>query len=254
MNQSSAPSCLNGGHVLVVDDDTDIRELIIGQLEREGFAVRAAGGVTETLAALAQAPADVVVLDLNLPDGDGLSLCRDLRSRGYTDAIIMVTARDGAIDRVLGLELGADDYLTKPFEPRELLARVRNLIRRVGGHGAGADHGGQGELRPRNARFAQLGLWKLDLLLRRLVTRDGRLVMLSSAEYRLLSRMIEAPNQVLGREALSPERKATVAFDRSIDLQISRLRQKLSAEPGGADLIITVRSEGYVLAANVTYE
>jgi two-component system OmpR family response regulator len=126
----------------------------------------------------------------------------------------MVTARDGAIDRVLGLELGADDYLTKPFEPRELLARVRNLIRRVGGHGGGGDNGAQGELRPRNARFAQLGPWKLDLLLRRLVTRDGRLVMLSSAEYRLLSRMIEAPNQVLGREALSPERKATVAFDR----------------------------------------
>ncbi len=243
-----------GGSVLVVDDDPDIRELIIAQLERESFAVRAAGSVGETLAALEEAPADVVVLDLNLPDGDGLNLCRDLRSRGYADAIIMVTARDSAIDRVLGLELGADDYLTKPFEPRELLARVRNLLRRVGSHGGGNEHGIDAHGRPRSARFAKIGPWKLDLLLRRLVTGDGRLVMLSSAEYRLLSRMIEAPNQVLGREALSPERKATVAFDRSIDLQISRLRQKLAAEPGGADLIITVRSEGYVLAANVIYE
>ncbi|WP_241126864.1 response regulator transcription factor [Novosphingobium terrae] len=238
------------GSVLVVDDDPDIRELIIAQLERESFAVRAAGSVGETLTALEEAPADVVVLDLNLPDGDGLNLCRDLRSRGYADAIIMVTARDSAIDRVLGLELGADDYLTKPFEPRELLARVRNLLRRIGSNESGAE----ALARPRNARFAQFGPWKLDLLLRRLVTGDGRLVMLSSAEYRLLSRMVEAPNQVLGREALSPERKATVAFDRSIDLQISRLRQKLAAEKGGADLIITVRSEGYVLAANVTYE
>jgi two-component system OmpR family response regulator len=103
----------------------------------------------------------VVVLDLNLPDGDGLSLCRD-RARGYADAIIMVTARDSALDRVLGLELGADDYLTKPFEPRELLARVRNLIRRAPRRQAGA--------RPRSARFARLGPWKLDLLLRRRAT------------------------------------------------------------------------------------
>lgn len=234
-----------GGRILVVDDDADIRELIIAQLEREAFAVTAAGSVGEAVAALSREPADVVVLDLNLPDGDGLALCRDLRARGYADAIIMVTARDSTLDRVLGLELGADDYLTKPFEPRELLARVRNLMRRI----AAPD-----PARPRTARFAQFGPWKLDLLLRRLVTRDGRLVMLSSAEYRLLSRMIEAPNQVLGREVLSPERKATVSFDRSIDLQISRLRQKLAAEPGGADLILTVRSEGYVMAASVIYE
>jgi two-component system OmpR family response regulator len=239
------PVGYNTGRVLVVDDDADIRELMIGQLEREGYDVTPAGSVGEAQAALAAQPAEVVVLDLNLPDGDGLSLCRDLRSRGYADAIIMVTARDSALDRVLGLELGADDYLTKPFEPRELLARVRNLMKRIAA---------PEPARPRTARFAQFGPWKLDLLLRRLVTRDGRLVIVSSAEYRLLSRMIEAPNQVLGREALSPERKATVSFDRSIDLQISRLRQKLAAEEGGAELIITVRSEGYVLAANVVYE
>jgi two-component system OmpR family response regulator len=233
------------GRVLVVDDDPDIRELMIGQLEREGYAVTPAGSVGEAQGALAEQPAEVVVLDLNLPDGDGLALCRDLRARGYADAIIMVTARDSALDRVLGLELGADDYLTKPFEPRELLARVRNLMKRIAA---------PEPARPRSARFARFGPWKLDLLLRRLVTRDGRLVILSSAEYRLLSRMIEAPNQVLPREVLSPERKATVSFDRSIDLQISRLRQKLAAQPGGAELIITVRSEGYVLASTVDYE
>jgi chemotaxis response regulator CheB len=137
----------------------------------------------------------VVVLDLNLPDGDGLALCRDLRARGYADAIIMVTARDSALDRVLGLELGADDYLTKPFEPRELLARVRNLMKRIAA---------PEPARPRSARFARFGPWKLDLLLRRLVTRDGRLVILSSAEYRLLSRMIEAPNQVLRAKCSRP--------------------------------------------------
>ena len=157
----------------------------------------------------------------------------------------MVTARGTPIDRVLGLELGADDYLTKPFEPRELLARVRNLLRRAA---PGS---------PRNpaesARFALFGPWRLDLLQRRLVAPDGSLVLLSSAEYRLLSRFIAEPNIVLPREALSPERRATVAFDRSIDLQISRLRQKLAGAPGGDELILTVRNEGYVLASAVEY-
>jgi two-component system, OmpR family, response regulator len=242
MTQSPAGAA---GQILVVDDDPDIRALIVQQLERERHAVRAAASVAEARVALAEQPADVVVLDLNLPDGDGLTLCRTLRADGFTQAVIMVTARDGAIDRVLGLELGADDYLIKPFEPRELLARVRNLLRWMGN--------GE-ERRRRSARFARIGPWRLDLLQRRLVTQDGRLVILSSAEYRLLSRLLEAPNEVLTREALLPERKATVAFDRSIDLQISRLRQKLAAEPGGADLILTVRSEGYLLAAEVTYE
>jgi len=231
-------------HILVVDDDPDIRELMIAQLEREAVTIRSASSVAEVYAELAEEPADVVVLDLNLPDGDGLNLCRELRAQGFANAIIMVTARDSAVDRVLGLELGADDYLTKPFEPRELVARVRNLVKRIGA--------GEPE-RPRTARFASFGPWKLDLLQRRLVTSDGRLVILSSAEFRVLSRMVEAPNEVMSREALLPERKATVAFDRSIDLCISRLRQKLGAEPGGSELILTVRNEGYALAADVAY-
>lgn len=230
--------------VLVVDDDEDIRELIIAQLVRDGHDVVGVGTVADIRPALAERPADLIVLDLNLPDGDGLNLCRELRAQGMTAGIIMVTARDSAIDRVLGLELGADDYLTKPFEPRELVARVRNLLRRT------RDEEGA---KLRNARTAIFGGWRLDLVQRRLVAPDDRLVMLSSAEFRLLSRFTEAPNIVLTREELLPERAATVTFDRSIDLQISRLRQKMSSVPGGDGLILTVRNEGYVLASDVSY-
>ncbi|MBY3002055.1 response regulator transcription factor [Rhizobium leguminosarum] len=231
--------------VVVVEDDPDIRELITGQLGRERYEVRAVGSIAEVRTLMQEFHPDLLVLDLNLPDGDGIALCRELRAQGHEGAIIMVTARDAAIDRVLGLELGADDYLTKPFEPRELLARVRNLLKRT----KTMQH-----KRPRNARFARFGPWKLDLHQRRLIRPDDRLVMLSAAEYRLLDRFIDAPDRVMSREELLPERGATVAFDRSIDLQISRLRQKLASEEYGADVIITVRSEGYVMPGPVEFE
>jgi two-component system OmpR family response regulator len=157
----------------------------------------------------------------------------------------LVPARGCAIDRVLGLELGADDYLTKPFEPRELLVRIRNLLRRP--------RSGPAARASTAMRYAHIGPWRVDLVQRRLVAPDDRLVMLSSAEFRLLSRFIDEPNIVLDRETLLPERRATAAFDRSIDLQISRLRQKLSTLPGGEDLILTVRGEGYVLASTVDH-
>ncbi|GAA0334004.1 response regulator [Sphingomonas oligophenolica] len=230
--------------ILVVDDDEDIRELITAQLVRDGQDVVSVSCVADIRPALAERPIDLIVLDLNLPDGDGLNLCRELRAEGVTSGIIMVTARDSAVDRVLGLELGADDYLTKPFEPRELVARVRNLLRRTRSGDS---------VKSRNARVATFGGWRLDLLQRRLVAPDDRLVILSSAEFRLLSRFTEAPNTVLTREELLPERAATVVFDRSIDLQISRLRQKLAGVAGGEALILTVRNEGYVLASDVTY-
>ncbi|WP_176597950.1 response regulator [Sphingobium sp. 15-1] len=235
--------------VIVVDDDEDIRDLIVGQLAQEHYEVLAAGSLGELQALTAARPVDLIVLDLNLPDGDGLSLCRELRAQGNGVQIIMVTARGSAIDRVLGLELGADDYLTKPFEPRELLVRVRNLLRRSRN---------EEPARQKTARIARFGPWRLDLFQRRLIASDDRLIMLSSAEFRLLSRFIEEPNVVLSREALVPERRATAAFDRSIDLQVSRLRQKLAGDsgdgPGGGGLILTVRGEGYVLASTVNYE
>jgi two-component system, OmpR family, response regulator len=235
------------GRIIVLEDDPDIRELIAAQLAREPRQVETVGTVAELRARLRadDDAVDLLILDLNLPDGDGLDLCRELRAAGHQGAIMMVTAREGPVDRILGLELGADDYLTKPFEPRELLARVRNLLRRS----RMIDHG-----RPRVARFARIGPWRLDLYQRRLVTNDERLVMLSSSEYRLLSRFVEAPNQVLSREELLPERSATVAYDRTIDIQVSRLRHKLASEPGGEDLILTVRNEGYVMAGTVRFE
>ena len=237
-------SSFNPATLLVVDDDADIRDLIVGQLRQENYRLLSAANLAELRQTLRDEDVDLIVLDLNLPDGDGLSLCRELRADGSDVQIIMVTARGSAIDRVLGLELGADDYLTKPFEPRELLVRIRNLLRR-----------GRGEAAPRRAqmRYARFGPWRLDLQQRRLVDPDDRLVMLSSAEFRLVSRFIEEPNAVLTRETLLPERRATAAFDRSIDLQVSRLRQKLATVPGGDELILTVRGEGYVLACDVAF-
>lgn len=232
--------------ILVVEDDADIRDLIVEQLARERYRLLAAPDIAGLRRICANEMVDLIVLDLNLPDGDGLALCRDLRARGIATPVIMVTARGSAIDRVLGLELGADDYLTKPFEPRELTARVRNLLRRAGGEESAAP--------PVQRRLVRFGPWRLDLFQRRLIAPDEGLVMLSAAEFRLLGRFIEEPGKVLAREELLPERRATVAFDRSIDLQVSRLRQKLSAIEGGADLILTVRSEGYVLACPVIHE
>ena len=233
--------------LIVVDDDPDIRDLIVRQLRQEHYEVVPAGSLAELHQALSVHAADLIVLDLNLPDGDGLTLCRELRAEGNDVPIIMVSARGSAIDRVLGLELGADDYLTKPFEPRELLVRIRNLLRRS--HADEPDR-----QRDKGVRIARLGPWRLDLFQRRLIAEDGRLVMLSSAEFRLLSRFIDEPNVVLSRENLVPERRATAAFDRSTDLQVSRLRQKLATMPGGEELILTVRGEGYVLASPVSYE
>ncbi len=242
MTQQTEPT---DGDILVVEDDADIRELIMAQLRREPYHVRATGSLAGVRAAIKKAPVKLMVLDLGLRDGDGLTLCRELRSEGYEGAIIMVTARDTPIDRVLGLELGADDYLTKPFEPRELLARVRNLLRRL----PDASHPGR-----RNARFAYFGSWRLDLHQRRLIAASDRLVMLSSAEFRLLCLFIDAPGKVLSRELLRPARSAAASIDRAIDLQISRLRHKLATEQNGIDVILTVRNEGYVMPGPVTFE
>ncbi len=228
--------------LLVVDDDSDIRGLLAEQLGRTGYTVSTARDGAEMRHALAREHIDLIVLDLNLPREDGLALCRELRARSSTP-VIMLTARSEPIDRVLGLEMGADDYLAKPFEPRELLARIRNVLRRTEALPA--------NLEPLAMRRAAFSGWLFDLERRHLVDPAGRVVMLSGAEFRLLRVFIGHANKVLSREqlvALSSGRSYE-AQDRAIDLQVSRLRQKLG-DAGG--LIRTVRNEGYVFAGVVT--
>jgi two-component system OmpR family response regulator len=186
-----------------------------------------------------------VVLDLTLPGDDGLVLCRTLRARSDVP-VIMLTARGAPLDRIVGLEMGADDYLAKPFEPRELLARIRSVLRRTAGTP-------KIEAAVRRLRF---GAWSLDLVARHLVDEDGVVVTLSGAEFRLLNVFLERPNRILNRDQLldlTHGREAD-SFDRSIDLQVSRLRQRLRDDARSPQLIKTVRSEGYILSCVVTAE
>jgi len=231
--------------LLVVDDDVDIRSMLAEQLSKAGYVVSTAGSGGEMRRALERERVDLIVLDLNLPGEDGLTLCRNLRARSNTP-VIMLTARSEPIDRVLGLEMGADDYLAKPFEPRELLARIRNVLRRTEALPTSLDVVSVGE-----AKFAG---WTLDLQKRHLVDPAGRVVVLSGAEFRLLRVFVTHPNRVLTREqlvALSSGR-AYESQQRAIDLQVSRLRHTLSDDQAESALIKTVRNEGYVFAAAVT--
>lgn len=232
--------------LLVVDDDSDIRSLLAEQLGRAGYAVSTAADGNEMRQVLAREHIDLIVLDLNLPREDGLALCRELRVRSTTP-VIMLTARSEPIDRVLGLEMGADDYLAKPFEPRELLARIRNVLRRTEALPT--------NMEPLAMRRAVFSGWVFDLEHRHLIDPAKRVVMLSGAEFRLLRVLVAHANKVLTREqlvSLSSGRNYE-SQDRAIDLQISRLRQKLG--DGGTDgLIKTVRNEGYVFASAVTLE
>lgn len=236
--------------LLVVDDDADIRTLLAEQLQRLGYLVSTAADGAQMRRVLEREHVDLIVLDLNLPREDGLSLCRELRAQGATP-VIMLTARAEPIDRVLGLEMGADDYLTKPFEPRELQVRIRNVLRRTEALPA--------NLEPLAVRRARFGGWTFDLEHRHLVDPSGRVVMLSGAEFRLLRVFVTHANKVLSREqlvALASGRQYE-AQDRAIDLQVSRLRQKFvdASAGGGTDgLIKTVRNEGYVLASPVALE
>ncbi|WCM28630.1 response regulator transcription factor [Sphingomonas sp. QA11] len=228
-----------------MDDDDEIRDLVREQLVRAGFEVETAGDVRQATLALSASAIDIVILDLTLPDGDGIDLCQQLRTGQTHPAIIIVSARDAAADRILGLETGADDYLVKPFEPRELIARVRGLLRRV--------QGSQDDSREVGARFARFGPWRLDLVKRRLVAPDDSVVVLPSGDYEVLLRFVRAPHSVLQRDDLAPERKMTVWLDRSLDSRIYRIRRRLAREPGGEDLILSVRNQGYCLASDVEF-
>jgi two-component system OmpR family response regulator len=234
--------------LLIVDDDREIRSLLAEQLEEAGYTVETAASGAEMFTFLNSTPIDLIILDLNLPGEDGLSLCRETRSRRNVP-IIMLTARSQAVDRVIGLEVGADDYVTKPFEPRELVARVRSVMRRA------YLQSGAPEAQP--AKRARFRGWTLDFESRRLMDTKGRIVMLSGAEFSMLKFFVEHANEVLTREQLLNVASNPGPADSSsqrVDLQISRLRHKLGDDARSAELIMTVRSHGYVLAAAVTFE
>lgn len=223
---------------LIVDDDVPIRELLCDYLKRFNIQSTGVTNGSEMRLALAENDYDVVVLDLMLPGEDGLSLCRWLRGTSGIP-ILMLTARCEPADRIIGLELGADDYMAKPFEPRELVARIQTVLRRV--------REGRGEERT----LSRFDGWKLNSVLRQLTAPDGLIVPLSNAEFRLLRVFLERPHRVLNREQLldAARGRSIDAFDRSIDLLVSRLRQKLGDDPRAPQLIKTVRGEGYLFDA-----
>jgi two-component system OmpR family response regulator len=229
--------------ILIVDDDADIRSLLADYLGAQGWQISTAPDGSSMQQVLDTAPIDLIVLDLTLPGSDGLTLCRDLRSRSAIP-VIMLTARSAPLDRILGLEMGADDYLCKPFEPRELLVRIRNVLRRSQGAVT------ETAMTATKWHFAD---WTLDETTRQLQNSAGLVVVLSGGEYRLLKALLERPNRALSRDQLLTltQGRETDPLDRSIDLHISRLRQKLGDDARSPKLIKTLRNEGYLLVASV---
>lgn len=237
----------NTDHILIVDDDREIRELLATYLEKNGMRATAAANGRQMRALLEQHNFDLVVLDLMLPGEDGLTLCRELRaSKWRALPVLMLTARSEETDRIVGLEMGADDYLTKPFAVRELFARIRSVLRRA-------------RMLPPNLQlhepdqFISFGDWKLDTIARHLLDRDGTMVSLSGAEYRLLRVFLDHPQRVLTRDQLLnlTQGRDSDLFDRSIDLLVSRLRQRLLDDAREPRYIKTLRSEGYVFSSAV---
>jgi two-component system OmpR family response regulator len=229
-----------GRHILVVDDDQEIRTLLAEYLERNGFRVTTVADGRDLARAIEERGVDLVVLDLMMPGPDGLALCRDLRAKGRMP-VLMLSARGEEVDRILGLEMGADDYLAKPFHPRELLARIRAILARA------EPRDGVGEI----AEYRFEG-FRLDLVHRTLTRSDGSRVALSGAELELLRIFLARPNQVLARDMLVEltQGRTAPAYDRSIDVRVSRLRSALG-DKREARVLQTVYGEGYVLAAKV---
>jgi two-component system OmpR family response regulator len=235
-------------HILIVDDDREIRDLLSRFLVKNSYRATAAADGREMQKALAGRAIDLIVLDLMLPGEDGLALCRRLRGESSTP-VIMLTAKGDEIDRIVGLEMGADDYLAKPFSARELLARIKAVLRR-----AGAAQGGLAGARqePSSTVLAFAG-WRLDLGNRELTSPDGVLVALSAGEFGLLAALASHPQRVLSRDQLLDlaRGREAQAFDRSIDVQVSRLRRKIEADPREPTLIKTVRGGGYLFTPKV---
>lgn len=232
-------------HLLVVDDEPAVLDLLRRYFTGQGFAVATAADGVAMRAALARGHVDLILLDLGLPGEDGFELTRELR-RSWNGALIIVTGRDEPVDRIVGLELGADDYVTKPFNLRELLARVRSVLRRT----PAADRQGHA---PAAATFCFAG-FTLDTRGRVLRDAQGEPVALTTGEYALLSAFLQQPNRVLSRDDLMGRIHGHEAgpYDRAIDVQIGRLRRKVESDPSNPELIKSVRGAGYVLATQVT--
>jgi two-component system OmpR family response regulator len=227
-------------HILVVDDDREIRTLLAEYLERNGLRVSTLPDGRELMRTLEEKAVDLLVLDLMMPGVDGLTLCRELRAKSRLPVLIL-SARGEEVDRIVGLEMGADDYLPKPFHPRELLARIRSILARAGG----------AEI-PVPAESYRFGGRRLDTIRRVVEQPDGRAVPLSGAEFQLLSIFVTRPNRVLSRDLLVEltQGREAPAYDRSIDVRVSRLRQVLE-DKDDPKLLQTVYGEGYILSAKV---
>jgi two-component system, OmpR family, response regulator len=234
-------------HILIVDDDAEIRNLLGRYLEKNGLRATTVADGRAMWQALDRGAFDLVVLDVMLPGDDGLTLCRTLRARSDIP-IIMLTARGEETDRIVGLEMGADDYVAKPFSARELLARIKVILRRV--------RSLPRNLQPEEQRSIRFGGWTLDTVHRHLVSPSGIVTPVGGAEYRLLRIFLAHPNRVLGRDQLIEltQGREADALDRSIDVQVSRLRRRLEDASGEHAMIRTVRGEGYVLSVPVDKE
>ncbi len=224
--------------VLVVDDDARLRAMLVEYLERHEFEALPVGTCAAASKALMADAFELVVLDLMLPDGSGLDFCRDLRSRGDRTAVLMLTARGDDVDRVVGLEIGADDYLPKPCNPRELIARARAILRRTASPVPGAPELASGEVR--------FGPCVVDPAARTLM-RDGKSVRLTTAEFAVLYALVSRPGQTLSRNQLAriARGRNSAAFDRSIDMQVSRLRRLVEPQPSRPRYLQTVWGAGY---------
>lgn len=255
VDRTSIPIDTPAAHVVVVDDEPEIREMIQEYLLRQGFAVSMAAGGPALRALMQERAVDLVILDINMPGEDGLSIARYLRERGNV-GIVMLTANNHTVDRIVGLEVGADDYVAKPCDLRELLARVRSVLRRASSPATANSHGagrGSGSV-PRPAlpstlgHEVRMGRCILNLDSRRLFDLAGAEVPITPMEFDLLKAFADHPHKVLSRERLldlAHDREMT-AFDRSIDTRIARIRQKIEVDPATPQVIKTVRGAGYL--------
>lgn len=235
-------------HILVVEDEAITRAKLVGYFQHEGYRVSEAQNKTELDAVMAQHPIDLVMLDINLPGQDGLMITRQLRAQS-TVGIILVTGRTDTIDKIVGLEMGADDYVTKPFELRELLVRVKNLLWRVS---LSQQVSASGQTAPDDNAF-YFGPWRFDIP-RRKLSQGSDVIKLTKAEYEVLVAFVAHPGRVLSRERLLNliDHRVEDPNDRTIDVLVRRLRNKIELEPKNPQYFVTVHGEGYLFAADLT--